>query len=332
MNRQKDRFEPPQKVWDRTHAHRNEQKDPSMPPILFLIFNRPDKTRAVFETIRQARPARLYIAADGPRSDSEAAICDETRSILNEVDWPCEVQTLFREQNLGCGRAVSGAITWFFEHEPEGIILEDDILVDPDFFEFAAEMLERYRDDPRVTSISAFNRLNDDLPSADSYFFSAFWGAWGWATWRRAWAHYDFDLSDLGTPASIEAISNMCPTPGGLQHWMAVYSNVKDGKIDTWDYQWQFAQWMNSGLTVIPGKNMVQNIGFDGSATHTTNPDAKEASLRAQPLPRPLAHPDDVIRSAEMDDYAARNILKIKPIRFTKRFKKWLRGDVLAWK
>ncbi len=303
-----------------------------MPPILFLIFNRPDKTRAVFDTIRQAQPARLYVAADGPRSEGEAAICQETRAIVDEVDWPCEVQTLFRDHNLGCGRAVSGAITWFFEHEPEGVILEDDILVDPDFFDFAAEMLERYRDDPRVTSINAFNMLSDDLPSDDSYFFSAFWGAWGWASWRRAWAHYDFDLSDLGTPSSIDAISNMCPTPGGLQHWMETFSNVKNGKVDTWDYQWQFAQWMNSGLTIIPQKNMVQNIGFDGSATHTTNPDAKEASLQAHPLPRPLTHPASVLRDADMDEYAARNILKIKPLRFRKRLKKWLRGDAFAWK
>ncbi|RZV99067.1 MAG: nucleotide-diphospho-sugar transferase, partial [Rhodobacteraceae bacterium] len=134
------------------------------PPILFLIFKRPDKTQAVFETIRAARPSRLYVGADGPRPDrpGEAELCEQTRAIIQGVDWPCEVKTLFRSDNLGCQKAVSGAVTWFFQHEAEGVILEDDIVVDPTFFPFAAQMLDRYRDTPDVMSITACNMQPQD--------------------------------------------------------------------------------------------------------------------------------------------------------------------------
>ena len=86
-------------------------------PVLFLIFNRPETTQQVFSAIRKAKPPRLYVAADGPRSDysNEAESCEIARSIATNVDWDCEVKTLFRERNLGCGLAVTSAIDWFFE-------------------------------------------------------------------------------------------------------------------------------------------------------------------------------------------------------------------------
>jgi len=301
------------------------------PATLFLIFNRPEKTRTIFETIRQARPKRLYVAADGPRTAGEADLCARTRAIVEAVDWPCEVQTLFRDENLGCGLAVSTAINWFFENEHEGIILEDDTKVDPSFFTFAAEMLERYRDDPRVTTISACNLLPDEFAPRESYYFSSFCHIWGWASWRRAWDHYDFELSALDSPAAARAISDMNPTPGSFGHWMRTLVSVQTGDIDTWDYQWMFAQWLQQGLTITPQLNMVQNIGFDSSATHTTNVDAYEAKLRAKPLPWPLVHPDEVKRDAKADDYETRNILGIRPPSFAKRIKRWLQGDKTAW-
>lgn len=300
-------------------------------PILFLIFNRPDKTRTVFETIRAARPARLYVAADGPRTENEAAICAQTRAVIDSVDWPCEVQTLYREQNLGCGRAVSQAIGWFFEHEPEGIILEDDILVDPGFFDFASEMLERYRDTPHVTTISANNQLPPERAPEESYYFSAYSKIWGWASWRRAWAHYDFELSALYSRAGLAAISEMSPTPGSTPYWVRILDQVRGGQIDSWAYRWLYSQWREGGLSIIPQVNMMQNIGFDASATHTTGPDAWEATLRAHPLPRPLVHPAAVQRDVQRDDFEARTILGIKPLPLHKRIKRWLRGDKSAW-
>src|SRR5688500_1827095 len=166
--------------------------------VLLVIFNRPDTTRLVFEAIRNARPRRLYVAADGPRPGVAAdnANCQEARKIIDSVDWQCEVKTLFREKNLNCGVAPSSAFTWFFQHEEEGIILEDDCLPSQSFFWFCQELLERYRNDTRVMHIGGNNFLNGWQKDKDySYYFSRSGHIWGWATWRRAWKHFDFDIS-----------------------------------------------------------------------------------------------------------------------------------------
>ena len=122
-----------------------------------MVFNRPDTTKQVFETIRKARPAQLFVAADGPRENrpDEAEKCAEVRRIVdNGIDWDCKVHRLYRDKNLGCKIACSSAIDWFFEHVDEGIILEDDTLPHPTFFQFCEELLKRYRDDERIMLIS----------------------------------------------------------------------------------------------------------------------------------------------------------------------------------
>lgn len=296
-----------------------------VPSILFVIFNRPEKTRSVFSTIRAVKPSRLYVAADGPRNKTEAELCLQTRAIIDEVDWPCEVHTLFREENLGCGKAVSQAISWFFENEPEGVIIEDDILVDPSFFDFAGEMLERYRDEPRVMTVSACNFLPPELSPKCSYYFSAFSHIWGWGSWRRAWRYYDFSMMNLESPKTVDAISNMCPFPGATRYWMEIFHSVRNGKVDTWDYQWLLSQWHQSGLTICPRVNMMQNIGFDETATHTKNSGGWEASLRAKPLHQPYIHPTELQRYIEGDKYEALSILRIKPERLNRKILRWLR-------
>ena len=166
--------------------------------VLLVIFNRPETTQVVFEAIRKAKPPRLYVAADGPRTEvpSDAKKCKEAREIINQVDWDCEVKTLFREKGLGCGLGPSSAFTWFFEHEEDGIILEDDCLPSQSFFWFCEELLERYRHDNRVMHIGGNNFLNGWQKDRDySYYFSNSGHIWGWATWRRAWKLFDFNIS-----------------------------------------------------------------------------------------------------------------------------------------
>ena len=167
--------------------------------VLFLVFNRPETTARVFDAIRKARPPRLYVAADGPRTNrpGEAERVEKVRQIATAVDWPCEVNTLFRKDNIGCKRAVSGAITWFFEKEEEGIILEDDTLPSQSFFWFCQELLEIYRDDERIFIISGYNKQDEWNAEKVDYFFSYFGGIWGWASWRRAWKHFDIEMTDL---------------------------------------------------------------------------------------------------------------------------------------
>lgn len=274
------------------------------PPVLMLIFNRPDLTRAVFARIRDARPAQLFIAADGPRADrpGEAALCREARTIADAVDWPCQVHTLFREQNLGPKVAVSSAITWFFDHVEAGIILEDDCLPDATFFPFCAEMLERYRDDARIMTISGNNyQFGGSTPNLASYTFSRFPFIWGWATWRRAWQHYDLKMTHWPQSAARAQIRDFLHDPAIYRHYAGLFNQVFAGEIVTWDYQWTYSSWRHSGLTILPAVNLVTNIGFDERGTNTKDQDNPAAGLPTQPITFPLTHPPAVDRDEQGD-------------------------------
>lgn len=270
-----------------------------MPPILLLIFNRPGPTQQVFETVRAARPARLYVAADGPRVSraGEGFLCEEARRVATAVDWPCEVRTLFRASNLGCGRAVSEALNWFFAQEPEGIVLEDDCVPDPTFFRFAGELLERYRDDSRVMSIGAQHHPGPDHRPAASYYFSRYQHCWGWASWRRAWALYD---RELGRWPALRHTPWLRQQGGHIfaRYWRTWFDAVRSGEIDTWDYQWTFSHFLHSGLAAMPDRTLVTNIGFGDDATHTIGAGRAE-TLAAMDFP--LTHPVEVQRDPRAD-------------------------------
>lgn len=263
--------------------------------ILFLIFNRPDTTTRVFETIRRASPPRLYIAADGPRKDKigEKERCEEVRSIIEKVDWDCEVKTLFREDNLGCGRAVSQAITWFFEQEEEGIILEDDVLPHSDFFPYCEELLERYRDVEQVRFISGRNHFYGERVNSDSYFFSSINHVWGWATWRRTWELYDYDLKNISKKNFIKSLSYYRYCSETIYYWKWIYTLQKEHIINTWDYQMTIILLYNNSLCIIPNSNLIENIGFDASATHTASVDIKVKNYKSSSI-LPLKHPQVV--------------------------------------
>ena len=177
-------------------------RPPADVPVLMIAFNRPEKTRRVFEAVRAAAPRRLYLAADGPRADvpSDADRCERTRRVLDDITWPCEVQRLYQPSNLGCKRGVAAAIDWFLTHEDSGIILEDDCVPTADFFPFCAELLERYRDNPEVMMIGGHNEFGTWDATEASYLFSRTAPIWGWATWRRAWDRYDPAMTSWGEP------------------------------------------------------------------------------------------------------------------------------------
>jgi hypothetical protein len=274
-------------------------------PVLFIVFNRPETTRLVFEAIRLARPPKLYVAADGPRVErkAEEQICLEVRRIATAVDWPCEVRTLFRSSNLGCKLGVSSGIDWFFSHEPEGIILEDDVLPMPTFFEFCEELLGRYRDDGRVSMIAGCNLVSNSFHADESYIFSHYCNIWGWAGWRRSWQHYDVAMTEW--PAWRDA-GGLAKISGGKplfeSYWRRILDNVHRGEIDTWDYQWLFACWRMNGLVILPGINQIRNLGFGADATHTKTEAPKVVlELRAAPIKFPLIHPETVVRNYSVD-------------------------------
>jgi hypothetical protein len=259
-------------------------------PVLFLVFNRPERTRQVFEAIRAARPAHLFVAADGPRADrlAEAERCAEVRAIATAVDWPCEVRTLFRKGNLGCGRAVSEAISWFFDQVSEGVVLEDDCLPHPSFFDFCTALLERYRSDQRVFKIAGTNPVGA-WPGleGESYFFSSYGYSWGWASWRDRWACFDLRLSDWPCFARSSHARHYPFSRQRNQGFHATHA----GLIDTWDYQWHYAISRNHGLVAIPTVNLVRNIGFEADATHTRNVLSLYARNPVGRLPSPFHAP-----------------------------------------
>lgn len=242
-------------------------------PVLFLIFNRPDVTARVFAAIRKARPRRLFIAADGPRSnrDREAELCDQTRAVVANIDWSCDVQLRFQSENLGCRLAVSSAITWFFDQVDRGIILEDDCLPNESFFPFCEELLNRYADDTRIMQISGDNFQKVRRTIGYDYYFSIFNHIWGWATWRRAWKHYDVSMTGFNQKTVRELLYSMKHGRHFVEYWLDIFDRTHQGKIDTWDYQWTYSIWCARGLTILPSKNLISNIGFDANATHTTS-------------------------------------------------------------
>ncbi|MFZ2122406.1 MAG: glycosyltransferase family 2 protein [Rhodoferax sp.] len=246
--------------------------------VLFLVFNRPDTTRQVFEAIRAAQPPRLYVAADGPRPQraGEVERCTVTRQIATAVDWPCEVTTFFREKNLGCKHAVSSAITWFFEHEEQGIILEDDCLPAQSFFRFCDELLERYKTDTRVWQISGSTFFPEAITKSDAdYFYTRYGPIWGWASWRRAWQHYDPDLKNWPEMSRPEVMQNVYPDKVERVAKLSLGTKLFNSEIDTWDYQWGFTKNFNHALTIVPKLNQIVNIGFGDDATHTFGIDQK---------------------------------------------------------
>lgn len=296
-------------------------KEPLRTPVLLILFNRPHTTQQVFERIRQVRPEKLYIAADGPRAHvpTDATKCAETRLIVEQIDWDCEVKTLFQKENLGCGLSPSRSISWLFENEETGIILEDDCVPAKSFFWYCQEVLEKYRYDTRVMHISGNNYLDGWHRDSDySYYFSNKVNAWGWATWRRAWELFDFNIPnypELKQKGYLNGIFlNKFEKAYRLGQLNKTFSNIKKG--DVWDYQWEFTVYSNSGLCVIPEVNLVRNIGFGKDATHTFNLYDKNAFVQEQEIALPLRHPKFVIRDIESDrrnfNYFLRNKVNAK--------------------
>ena len=305
-------------------------------PILLIVFNRPVTTRRVFEAVRNARPSKLFVAADGPRKykEGEAERCKLVREIATAVDWDCEVQTLFRETNLGCGIGPSSAITWFFEHEEEGIILEDDCLPSPEFFTFCSELLDRYRHDERIMNIGGCNFLpagyhND---SVVSYYFSKHGNTWGWATWGRAWRLYDYNMRSYKSARQQEVLEHSYNSLAEKEYFLRIFERtyIDNRSITWWDYQWEFLLRTNSALTVVPNKNLVVNIGIGEDATHTTNPNGLAAKMRHEQLHLPIKHPEHIVPDYNKDVIFFKTMKTTFRSRIKSRIRSLVPGIILA--
>jgi hypothetical protein len=277
---------------------------PLSTPVALFLFARPDTTRRVFETIRQARPARLYLVADGPRTDrpEETERSRAARAICAHIDWPCDVRVNFSDANLGQKRRLETGLRWVFEHTDEAIILEDDCVPDPTFFPFCQDLLDRYRDEPQVLAITGSNFQYGLRPGHASYFFSRYPLIWGWSTWRRAWRLYDDAMSRW--PAAREGpwLSDLLGDGDAVRYWSYVFDTAHRSG-GSWDYAWTFACWQHGGLVASPRTNLVSNIGFGPEATHTRQHQCSYASLLTEPLESPLRHPARIQRDVEADAF-----------------------------
>lgn len=271
-------------------------------PVAFLIFNRPELTKIVFAAIRQAKPQKLLIIADGPRFPEEAIKCQEARDIINQVDWQCEVLINFSETNLGCKKRISTGIDWVFKEVEEAIILEDDCLPAPSFFFFCQNLLERYRDDERIMHISGNNFQNGQVRNDFSYYLSKYTHVWGWASWRRAWQYNDVSLKTWLEYKNSSIIDLICESVHEQRYWINIFESIFNNDIDdVWDYQWLYSCWLQSGLSVLPNSNLVSNIGFGPDATHTKdkNPLAKLPTTDIWEI----KHPPFILRDRNADIY-----------------------------
>lgn len=235
-------------------------------PVLLLTFNRANCTQRVFRSIREQSPTRLYISSDGGRSKSEhSLVLDLREKMLRSVDWDCHVETFFQDRNLGCRLAVTSALNWFFENEKSGIILEDDCLPHPSFFKYCAHMLTELYSDERYASISGSRfRCYGNPPKDCIGQQSRVFHCWGWASWRRAWRQVNTDAVDF------DYLKNLCNTKGERRYWENVHDIFKDRHSNSWAYQYSLNSFLTGKRHILPPRNMIQNIGFSESSTHSS--------------------------------------------------------------
>ncbi len=273
-------------------------------PLLLLWFNRPHLARQVLDRLRVVRPGRLFVAIDGPRAShpEDAQRVADCVALLDAIDWPCTVATRISPHNQGCKHGVSAAVDWFFDQVPEGIILEDDCLPDPTFFDYCAELLDRYRHNERVMHISGANLYGGQTFGSDSYFFSPVPHVWGWASWRRAWQTYDVTMAGFPDFMSQGGINALVPYSRSVAHWRWGMGETASGKLDSWDFQWVFAIWQHNGLCITPNQNLITNIGYGPEATRT-NLQSAIANLPTESITA-LQHPASVIVHERARQYA----------------------------
>ena len=267
-----------------------------------MAYNRPNHTKISFSKIENLKPMKLYISCDGPKNDIDNINVKKVREIIKKIDWKCDVNYLLNDHNLGCKYGCTNAINWFFENEEEGIILEDDCVVNPTFFTFCENLLKYYRNDNRIAMISG----NLPYPKTlnESYFFSKFSHLWGWATWRGTWKYHDPDISYLDKLKQLSSFESIVYNKKERNFWLNTSNNIKD--IDTWDWQLFIAFWSQSMLSIVPNVNLVSNIGFGIDATHTKNSASNQAMKTHEKMNFPLNHPDFIYADKLYDDFIVR--------------------------
>lgn len=296
-------------------------------PILIIGFNRLDTFQKVFDQVKKVKPLKLYLAVDGPRAGNAEDIqkCASVCEISRQVDWECDLHTLFRKENVGCGRGPSEAISWAFETCGDRlIILEDDCVPVDSFFPFCDELLERYKEDERVWLISAncYYKVENGFKDSD-YVFSNFAHTHGWATWKRCWEQFDIEMSDFPEFIAKGGAYNVMPFPEAAELWnkkyQKVYDNIEFEKTHSWDSQWGYARLKNRGLGICPSKHLIKYVGEYGTHFHGNE---KLGKVGSGEMPAEIRHPQFILPSIDYErEYFYHYIRKRYPTRWMKLLK-----------
>jgi hypothetical protein len=295
-----------------------------MLPVVVIIFNRPQHTANVLDSLRIARPERLFAIADGPRKDNPAdmELCAKARELIQGVDWPCIVEKNYSAENLGLRSRVITGLDWVFQQVEEAVILEDDCVPSEDFFGFCAELLERHRHNPRVWAVSGDNFQGGQVRGNASYYYSKYFHCWGWATWRRVWSQFRPEIEFWHEFRYSPQWKLLHKSIEEQEHWEWIYDMVRSGNINSWAFPFMLNMWRAEGLCVLPQVNLVTNRGFDGSGTNCMGP-SPARDLRRKQLGA-LLHPDRVSMIPEADSYTFDTLYRrARPTSATKSSGRW---------
>lgn len=274
-------------------------------PVLLLIFNRPDKVRELIASLEKIKPKKIYISADGPRSHipSDKNNCEEARKIAINLSWECQIYTNFSNENLGCMSGPVKGISWFFSNEEMGIILEDDCIPTNSFFSFTTELLEKYKDNERVMHINGTSFITPEQANScnSTYYFSAITFVWGWASWRRAWQHFDIKMSEIMETENKLIQNKIFIQNKHRRFWVNLFKHVKNKpQLGIWDAQWAFTVMSQNGINITPTKNLIENIGFGNDATHTT--ERFPHASKSYSFSTETVHPNNTAINRQLDE------------------------------
>ena len=273
-------------------------------PIIFCIFNRPRHVKKSLDAIRKHRPDKIYVVGDGPREfvDTDGDMVNQAREIIKTIDWPCEINTNYSDVNLGCRIRFETGMDWVFSHEDRAIIIEDDVVPNEDFFKFCDILLEKYKDQSNITSITGNNFQDGNIRGTSSYYFSKYSHIWGWATWSRAWKYYDPKLSFWPQWKLSKDWKNQALNSNERKYWEDIFNRINNNALESWDYSWNGSIWYRKGLTVTPNVNLATNVGMGPDGTHCIYKEDQEG-IPTQSLGG-LSHPDQIIQNKAADKYA----------------------------
>jgi hypothetical protein len=276
-------------------------------PVLLLIYRRHALSLRVLDAIRRVKPIILYIASNAPNPEipDDKSRVELTRSIISHVDWACDLKTKIYTDHMNVQDSISQSINWFFDNEESGIILEDDCIPDIQFFKFCQILLDKYKDNPRVWNICGTNYQDGVNRGLHSYYFSHYTHCWGWATWRRAWKHFDINTTLWPLIKDESYFKSILPDCNERRYWTRIFDNVHYfNKPLTWDYQWFFTCLVNGGLSVIPNSNLVSNKGFDNLGTNSSPGQKSGGQLLSVDTSYQLtSHPPFIARNNTADSY-----------------------------